>query len=477
MKDFCETEPSISLRTFQRNLQRSTQPDGSGLLSERFCVLLRSKLKVTSQELSELLDGQGPRAVKPLSDHESRSSERVFEQLQLGGLHDESLKLAASCVERAREGKNSLLIARWCKHLASAARVSGDLEVARDQYSAAKDAIQPLRRSSPNDLDLIVLDGSIRFGSILVEQYLIRADFDAAATAYSALQDETETHLRGLQKGPEFDVLAKKLEIGILHLKRQQAEIVRHSGRYAEACALSASVIAEYPESMAEEKWWGGLGEADALRLRDGRLGDAAEQRLNRLLNDARYVSQRAEGRIGSVLLRLARIYQRQGEDGSMKAALDEAERIVLNRPNEYRLVGIYALLQRATLRGATPDTSTRLLRQAIAYGRLRLDYATLEYGHAMLIEGELHRRRKPALARAHAAFDNALTAYRRTGSPWGIVRATIGLRLTAAMAEQSNHATANFDSSKLEGVDRELWNHFSNGDSIPTGRLWEDLP
>jgi tetratricopeptide (TPR) repeat protein len=472
---FCEAQPIIKLTAFQKRLQRSEQADGSGRLSRAFWVELQSKLKVTSQELSALLDGQGPRAVAPLSDEESLASERVFSQLQVGGLHDESSKLAASCVERAREAKNPLLIARWCKHLADAARTSGDLRVARDQYSAAVDAIQPLRLSSPNDLDLIVLDGSIRFGRIIVEQYLIRADFKAAATAYNALQKETEAHLRSLQKGPKLAVSARKLAIGILHLKRQQAEMVRYSGRYAEACTRSASVIAEYPESMPEERWWGRLGEADALRLRDGRHGDEAEKRLNQLLNEARYVSERAEGRIGSALLRLARIYQRQGKDDSMEAALDEAEQIVLNRPNIYRLVHLYALLQRATLPGATPDTSKRLLRQAIADEGLGLDYATLEYGHVMLIEGELDRRRKPALARE--AFEKALTAYRRTGSPWGIVRATIGLRLSATMPGQSKRASANFDSSKLEGVDRELWNQFSDGDSIPSGRLWEDLP
>lgn len=462
LEEFCATPPRIS----NRSLQRYCYKEGNQIPVKQF-VRIGWKLGLSSEELRNELAGRTRKPLAALTAEADHEAEEIFRAYQTAGLYDRSGEHASAILERARVAGDVRLEVWWLCRIASAARTRGDLRVASTYYADALAALEVARKTGPLAPDLLVSEGRIRFGQALNDDYLIRGHFAAADKTYAAL----ERAVKELSAQPSFRSYLPELRYGALHLRRQRAEMARHLGRYHDAAALSRAVRAEYGDEAHEARWWAGLGEADAYRLLN-QLEDA--ERLYRdLIDQARNLGPTAKGRLGSALLRLGRVAQVRDDVASAAAALDDAAKIAARTQHRYRLLTLYAALQRASGRGTNPVEAKAHLEFARQFGDLSATYTVLEYGHAWLCQGELHRARGPTKrAAAVAAFTTALSAYRSTGGPWGIVRAWIGIALTGTPPSPFP-----LESSTLEGLDQDLWMRFSDGTPIPHGVLSMNLP
>lgn len=453
----------ISRRTFGTARQKNRMTEAT------FIQLGKEIGPISAQELMAVLTGHpladsSKAPVASLTPAESADCERRYVAMARDGLYEHAHSIAAEALRRATEGVDFELTAHWANRLAGSHRMAGKMREASAFYARSWDYLQRAMSERPDDFRLRCLACSVRFGQIIVDEFMMKGALAEAHRRHGLLHEdaiELATHA----PSPE---LVQAIELRTIHVRRQQAEMIRLQGRYAEAIKAIRPIIQEYGETAYEARSYALLAEGDSMRL----LGnmDAALATYARVERFARERS--LPGLLGAVLWRQCGAWQYNGKKNLVEKAQQELEEIIKNNEGRYHFVTLYSMLVRAACPWTDPTTVLDLLAKVRTFGSLKFDHLTLEYAHCVLVEGELHRRLGEN-TKAAPLFEEARRVYDRTGCTWGRVRSWIGLKL----CDGSGDAPTGFDGRKAEGLDRQLWQKFKTGVVPPAGTLSINLP
>jgi len=402
-------------------------------------------------------------SVAKLDSSASESMERDYVALARDGRYDSAASLAKRAVAGAEAAEDKRLIAHWADRVADAYRAIGTLREASAFYAVSWAKAQEALAQTPDDLKLRYQIGKTRFGQIMVDDYLVRGAFAEAHSRHAQLLSDVDALFRdGVPASLQTDISHRRI-----HIKRQQAEMLRYLGRYGEALKAIREVLSEYPASAYEPRSYARISEADSLRLQ----GDTKTASTIYAEVEATARERHLDGLLGAVLWRKACLLQLDDGDGQFETCLNEVAQLADDHPQHYRFMVIYALLLRASGKVADAKTATGALKKAEKFGPLRPDYLVAEYAHAALCRGELLRQAS-GMADALAWFQKAFDCYSRMECRWGMVRAWIGVRLAGG--------DANFPSNvkrTLEGTDAKLFQSFERNREIMPGILSMNIP
>ena len=391
----------------------------------------------------------------PLTEAESREIDRSYRAFTDDGLDDEAMERAKQALSRA---STDGMRAHWAHRVADACRTMVLLHDASFYGAQAWGHAQRALKTSPDDPSLRFTAGAVRFSQIMVDDYFSRGAFAQAHSRHSQLL----TAVREVQLEDVPDHIRGLLDLSVIHIKRQQAEMLRLLGHYDAALSKIREAIAEYPESQYEPRAYARISEADSLR----QLGKVDESLIE-------YKKLEALGRgrnwfrfLGSVLWRKALAHQMRDQFAEHDDAVDEAIEIADLRPMSYRFPHINALL--ANSAGVVRDHAAAVsdLDVATTLGPLRSDHLALQFAHSLLCRGELSRSRDDTID-ARRNFREAFDCYGRMECRWGIVRSWIGLRVTGVDVAMPVHIL-----KSLEGFDAKLLEQFAETDSVSPGGL-----
>lgn len=397
-----------------------------------------------------------------LNPSTSAELERRYVALASDGLYDAATTLAQEALSGAEAAQNERLMAHWADRVADAHRTGGRLRDASAFYAKAWAYVQSALHESPGDVDLRYQAGKTRFGQIMVDDYLVRGAYGEAYRRHAQLLKDVDSLLKDVSS----ELLRADIQVRSIHIKRQQAEMLRYLARYSEALTLIREVLKEYPISAYEPRCYARLSEADSLRLQGKR--SAALPIYAELEQIAR--ERDLPGLLGSVLWRKAGVL-RHHEENERQKCLGELATLAANYSGRCRFIGLYSLLVRASGAVADEKEAQRNLSEAESFGPLRSDYLVAEYAHLTLCRGELARK-FGRLQEAREWFLKALDCYTPIECRWGVVRAWIGLRLSegsAAFPRNLKHS--------LEGADAKLLKEFEEKKKIPPGILSTNIP
>lgn len=398
-----------------------------------------------------------------LDSSTSESMERDYVALARDGRYDSAASLAKRAVAGAEAAEDKRLIAHWADRVADAYRAIGLLREASAFYAVSWAKAQEALAETPDDLKLRYQIGKTRFGQIMVDDYLVRGAFAEAHSRHAQLLSDVDALLR--DGVPEL--LRAEISHRRIHVKRQQAEMLRYLGRYGEALKNIREVLNEYPVSAHEPRSYARLSEADSLRLQ----GDinAACTIYAEVETTAR--ERHLDGLLGAVMWRKACLLQLADGDGQFDNCLKEVAQLADENPKRYRFMVIYSLLLRASGKVADAGKADAALRKAEKFGPLRADYLVAEYAHAALCRGEIFRQFKLPL-QAGDAFEKAFLSYTRMECRWGMVRAWIGLRLAGRNVDFPENVKRS-----VEGTDAKLLQTFESKREILPGILSMNIP
>jgi tetratricopeptide (TPR) repeat protein len=319
----------------------------------------------------------------------------------------------------------------------------------------------------PGDYTVTLQAAKIRFGKVMVDDYLSRGAFRHAYETHDHLLNDADRILND----DDASIIHNEVRVRRPHLRRQQAEMLRNMGRYSESLLVIESVIDEYPAWQVEERCWAQVSKADSLRLL-GRSSDAMK-----LLQEIEKVARDREisGLLGSVLLRKSRVLllgavtdKRSGQPhtGRAIACIEEASEIVEAAPNRYRYVTIYVYLAKASLPGADSASVEKLLSRVARIAKISKSSFVTEYAHLLLCRAEMFRT-LTRNSEARRLFKEAHDIYRDMECMWGAVRSWIGLTLTGGTTPRPHTLFA-----RAEGLDQELINASDSGVAPSRGLL-----
>ena len=464
-KEFLLDDPLFQYKTLRR-----AELDGE-MSGRMFDILLRKTGYFTRQELlsalktfkppsNPVLNATTQRDNSPLDSSTSAEYERKYVALARSGLYDDAAALAQRALACA---KDFCLQAHWADRMADAYRSSGMLWEASEFYGLATNHISRALKENPADLDLRYQQGKTRFGQIMVDAYLIRGAFGEAHSRHEQLLKEVDALL--------LDVQARSLKADIalrrIHVKRQQAEMLRLLGRYGEGLKLIREVFSEYPESSYEARSYSRLSEADFLRLQ-GNARDALVI-YEDLEKFARPEHRDLPGLLGSVLWRKSGVLQCLKNEDGRAACLHELKSLADKHAKRYHYVAIYSSLVQASGKVADVAKASNALLEMEKTYKLRPEYLVTEYAHLCLCRGELSRT--GGKSDSGNWFQKAYDCYLRMECRWGLVRAWAGNRLAGGKIDFPKRFK-----SELEGLDAKLLSDFEAG-RISVGCLSLNIP
>jgi tetratricopeptide (TPR) repeat protein len=200
---------------------------------------------------------------KVLDELGNRDLEREHQARVNAGLYDDAAALAVRAASAAERHCAYARAAFWTARAADTYRTIGHVQKATAFYERAVDLTRGALRDLPDDVGLQFRLAAVRFGGIVVDSYLRRGAF---AEAYQ--RHETLLREEVVPPGGTMDAaITSDVRVGRLHVRRQQAEMLRCLGRYSEALSMIEAVIDEYPLSAYEAGLYAGLSKADPLRL------------------------------------------------------------------------------------------------------------------------------------------------------------------------------------------------------------------
>jgi len=416
----------------------------------------------SAREGERRISANGPVATK-LEASMSGELERRYVAFSRDGLYDSAASLAHETLAGAESAQDKRLMAHWSDRMADAYRAMGRLRDASSFYAKAWANVQDALAEAPGDFELRKQAGFTKFGQIMVDDYLTRGAFGEAYRRHAQLLKDVDS----LLKDAPSDSLRAGIPVRRIHIKRQQAEMLRYLGRYREALTLIREVFKEYPTSAYEPRCYARLSEADSLRLQ----GDSSSSldiyvEIEDLARD-----RDLPGLLGAVLWRKACALQCQSRDDERRKCLGELAILAPNYSHRYRFMGIYSLLVRASGRVADEKEAQRNLSEAEIFGPLRPDYLVAEYAHSALCHGELARQ-CTRIAEAREWFEKAFSSYLAIECRWGGARAWVGLRLTGGDATFPRNLK-----QSMEGADARLLEEFETRRSVHPGVLSMNLP
>ena len=398
-----------------------------------------------------------------LQREESVAAERHFTALARDGLHDDAAVFAREILARAAVTDDHYTIAYWSDRAADAYRAAGALRDASIFYARAWEEIQIALKQSPRDVDLRYQAGKTRFGQIMVDDCMVRGAFREAWVRYDELLKDAEE----LVQDPAAEPIRPEIAIRILHVKRQQSEMMRLLGRYSEALASIRNIAGQYPAEAYEARAYSGLYEADSLRL----LGEI-ESALETYSGIEQFARKRdALGLLASTLWRMSCALKQRRQTKESAERIREATTIAERYPRRYRFLAIYCRLAEASGEVVARRRALKLLDEAEAVANLTRDYLTLEFAHVALCRAEVLRSDRQKWSESLGWFRTALRTYKRIGCRWGVVRAWIGAHLTGG----TEIKTELLDS--LEGIDDRLLNEFNERGAVDAGLLSVNIP
>jgi tetratricopeptide (TPR) repeat protein len=463
LKEFCATPPTISEKTLRRANAKDEKNEKR--ISPYSLHLLAQKLGFHSEEnlLAEWREEHDPaHPPSKLDAVESDAADDRFVALDRNGMYDDAVELAKVTLARAEYAGDAGLSAHWADRVADAHRAIGSLREASAHYARAWGHVQSALASAPHDFGLRLQEARTRFGRIMVDDYLMHGAARDALSHYDTLLQDAEELITA---SPEH--LHGRMRVRLLHIRRQQAEMLRMMGRYTEALETIRTVADEYPEAEYEPHAWARLCEAGALRL----LGDidAAMGIYERVEQFAR--DRPLPGLLGSTLVRKASGLKMLDKRAESEQCCREASQIASQYPNRYWFMTIYTCLVQASGRAADTRRALEQLARAEAFAPLTEDYLVMEFAHASLCRAELMRSFEQS--DALRSFRTALSLYTRMHCAWGIVRAWIGTRLSGG----AELALPPVDRQSLEGTDRQMLERFDAGDDFERGSLSVNIP
>lgn len=398
-----------------------------------------------------------------LDSSASEDMERDYVALARDGRYDSAASLGKEALAGAEAAQDKRLTAHWADRVADAYRAIGLLREASAFYAVSWAKAQEALAQSPDDRKLRYQIGKTRFGQIMVDDYLVRGAFAEAYGRHAQLLSDVDSLLRdGDSASFRADILHRRI-----HIKRQQAEMLRYLGRYSEALEAIRKVLSEYPTSAHEPRSYARISEADSLRL----LGDTKNAFTIYLEVETTARERHLDGLLGAVLWRKACLLQIDDGDGQFDNCLNEVAKLADNHPERYRFMVIYSLLLRASGKVADAKIATGALKKVEKFGPLRPDYLVAEYAHVALCRGELLRQTS-GMADALAWFQKAFDCYSRMECRWGMVRAWIGVRLAGGDADFPGNVKRT-----LEGTDAKLFQKFERNREIQPGILSMNIP
>lgn len=402
-------------------------------------------------------------SVPKLDSSTSKDMERDYVALARDGRYDSAASLAKRAVAGAEAAEDNRLTAHWADRVADSYRAIGLLREASAFYAMSWSKAQAALAQSPDDMSLRYQVGKTRFGQIMVDDYLMRGAFSEAYSRHAQLMRDVDSLLH--------DVASETLRADIrhrrIHIRRQQAEMLRYLGRYGEALKVIREVLSDYPASAHEPRSYAHLSEADSLRLQGNTKTASAIYAEVETTARERHL----DGLLGAVLWRKACLLQLDDGDGQFENCLNEVAQLADDHPERYRFMVIYALLLRASGEVADAKTATGALKKAEKFGPLRPDYLVAEYAHVALCRGELLRQIS-GMADALPWFQKAFDCYSRMECRWGMVRAWIGVRLAGGDADFPGNVKRT-----LEGTDAKLFQRFERSREIEPGSLSMNIP
>lgn len=458
LQSFCSEKPTISSKTLARART-------NGAMTSKTLALIAHKLGFagTDNLLAEWTEPSERAGIMRLTEAESQADDDRFVALASAGLYDAAVDLARVTLKRAEVGEAVGLAAHWADRVADAYRAMGALRQASSFYAQAWGYVQEALAESPSDFELRWQAARTRFGQIMVDDYMIRGAAEDAYNRHASLLED----MNDLVAASPAD-FEGQLRVRRLHIRRQQAEMLRMLGRYDACVKVIREVAAHYPEAEYEPRAWAHLCHGGALRL----LGD-----VDGALAIYKPVEQFARDRplpglLGSTLVRTAAAL-RELDRGRSDKCCDEALEIAERFRDRYRFMTIYALLVSAS--GPVRDRRTALehVTAAERFGPLSDDYLATEFAHAALCRGELLRGSVGGRADALRSFRVALKVYKRIGCAWGIVRAWIGVRICGGKDAPLPEGVT----SALEGLDRQLLARYEHQRDLERGALTVNIP
>ncbi len=393
----------------------------------------------------------------------SADMERDYVALARDGRYDSAASLGKKALGGAEAAEDKRLTAHWADRVADAYRAIGLLREASAFYAISWAKAQEALAQSPDDLKLRYQVGKTRFGQIMVDDYLVRGAFSEAYGRHAQLLSDVDSLLKdGVPDAWRPEILHRRI-----HIKRQQAEMLRYLGRYTEALKAIREVLSEYPASAHEPRSYARISEADSLRLQ----GDTKTASTIYAEVEATARERHLDGLLGAVLWRKACLLQLDDGDGQFDNCLKEVAQLANDHPQRYRFMVIYALLLRASGKITDVEIADAALRKVEKFGPLRVDYLVAEYAHAALCRGEIFRQSNLPL-QASDSFETAFVSYTRMECRWGMVRAWIGLRLSGRDVDFPRNVKRT-----LEGTDAKLFQKFHRNREIQPGILSMNIP
>jgi tetratricopeptide (TPR) repeat protein len=438
----------------------------SGQMSPGTLACLAAKLGTPAETLLAEWSGRTfeQREMAKLQRDESVAAEAHFTALAHNGLHDDAVAFARETLARAEAAGDHYTIAYWADRTADAYRAMGALRDSSAFYARAWEQIQLALQQSPRDVELRYQAGKTRFGRIMVDDCMVRGAFREAWLRYDELLKDAEELIRE----DAVQTIRAAIAIRILHIKRQQSEMVRLLGHYSEALVAIRQVATQYPEEAYEARAYSGLYEADSLRLL-GEL-DTALQIYSGIEQFAR--SRDTPGLLASTLWRMSCALKQKRRPEESEKTFTEATAIAEKYPQRYRFLSIYCRLAEASGETGNPRRALKLLDEAEALGQVTSDYLVLEYAHIALCRAEVLRREPRKRLESLGWFRTAFSTYRRMDCRWGVVRAWIGLQLTG---DSEMHPAGILN--VLEGIDARLLAEFDETGEIEYGGLSTNIP
>ena len=276
---------------------------------------------------------------EPLTNEETEHLDRSYWAFTNHGLDDNAMNLAKQALGRAYQSDR--LQAHWAHRLSDTCRTMVILDEASAYASQAWLHVQRALKAAPNDPDLTFMAVVVTFGQIMVDDYLRRGAFSEAHGRHETLLAKADELLAKDVPEP----IRTRLKLRKIHIRRQQAEMLRLQGLYGVALSTIREVLTEYPESAYEPRAYARLSEADSLR----QVGAVADTR-------AAYDDLAALGRernwqsfLAAALWRLSIACQVGGFERERDAAIGEAMDAIEHREESLRHAHVRLLLAMAS--------------------------------------------------------------------------------------------------------------------------------
>lgn len=415
------------------------------------------------------IDIEYPWKIDGPTARERWDTEKLFQSLTRTNIYKNSAEIAEQTFKRCRSAGQFLAAAHWADHAAGEYRKQGNLKAAQDCLEDCFRAMTKAKRKEKESVEMRVIRLRANFERTMIREYMILGEFPKALKSFEALDADVDALADEVPENHRDKLLVRKT-----HHKRGRAEMLRLSGRYADALVLIEEAFHEYPDWADESRRQCELHKADSLRL----LGRAKESLdiYERLERAAR--NRHLDGFLGSVLwtkVGALQIADRRDRKRELNVALSGLQTLARTDGNQYGYLFIYSKLVSVSANLGNSAAADQVVNDAMAAGPLEPDWFRTEYAHAMLCRGEIERSQKylkqaQKAQKAQKCYSEALRLYEMMEMRWGIVRSTVGLNLTG------RHHPLPTD-LKIEGCDKMLWSDFLAGRDLPAGMLCENIP